>query len=160
MTVLLNALAWSLLGVQLAAVAWVDWRTHRIPNRLNATLLLSGLVVAGLTDAPGLAAAVVGAVLGGAVLLAIALAFRHLRGRDGLGLGDVKFLAGAGAWTGWQGVGPIVFLAALGALTIVGVRRWAGATLDRHQPIPFGPALCAALLVVRAVQQADVGLWR
>ncbi len=156
--VLLDTLAWGLLGVQLAAVAWVDWRTHRIPNRLNATLLLSGLGVAGLTDEPGLAASAVGAVLGGAVLLAVALAFRRLRGHDGLGLGDVKFLAGAGAWTGWQGVGPVVFLAAAGALAIVGMRRWAGAPLDRNQPIPFGPALCAALVVVRAVQQADLGL--
>lgn len=160
MTVPLDTLAWSLLGLQLMAISWADWHTHRIPNRLNATLLLSGLAVAGLTDVPGLLASVVGAVLGSTVLLAVALAFRRLRGRDGLGLGDVKFLAGAGAWTGWQGVGPVVFLAAVAALLVVGMRRWAGAALHRHQPIPFGPALCVALLVVRAVQEADLGLWR
>lgn len=144
----------------MVAIAWIDWRTHRIPNPLNATLLVSGLGVASLTEAPGLVASIVGAVLGSVVLLVVALAFRRLRGRDGLGLGDVKFLAGAGAWTGWQGVGPVVFLAAVAALSIVGIRRAGGATLDRDQPIPFGPALCVALLVVRAVQQADVGLWR
>lgn len=148
-----------MLVVQLTAIAWVDWRTGRIPNLLTAALLVSGLAVATLTGVPAPAASLVGALLGSGFLLAIAVAFRRLRGLDGLGLGDVKFLAGAGAWTGWQGVGPVIFLAALVALAVVGVRRWAGVTLDRHAPIPFGPALCFALLAVRAVQQA-VGLWR
>ena len=160
MTALLDALAWSVLGVQLVAIAWVDWHTCRIPNRLNAALLLSGLAVAGLTDRPGLAASVVGAVLGSAVLLSVALAFRQLRGQEGLGLGDVKFLAGAGAWTGWQGVGPVIFLAAVAVLVIVGARRWAGGTVERDHPIPFGPALCGALLVVHLAQQVDLPLWR
>lgn len=159
-TLFLDTLIWGVLGVQLMAAAWVDWHTHRIPNRLNAALLMTGLLVAGTTDVPGLTASIVGAGLGSAILLGVALAFRRLRGQDGLGLGDVKFLAGAGAWTGWQGVGPVIFLAAAGVLVIVGARRWAGAPIERHQPIPFGPALCVALLVVRVVQQADVGVWR
>lgn len=159
MSLLLEVTAWLVLAAQLVAIAWVDWRTRRIPNRLTASLLLSGLAVAGLTGVPTPAASLGGALLGGGFLLAIALGFRRLRGLDGLGLGDVKFLAGAGAWTGWQGVGPVVFLAAVAALAVVGAGRWAGVTLDRREPIPFGPALCLALVAVRAAQQA-LGLWR
>lgn len=158
MTGLVDLLAWLVLGAQLGAIAWVDWRTQRIPNALSASLLISGVAVAALTGMPMPADALVGAVLGSGVLLAIAIAFRRLRGIDGLGLGDVKFLAGAGAWTGWQGVGPVVFLAAVVTLAATAARRWAGVTLDRHAPIPFGPALCVALLAVRAAQQA-LGLW-
>ena len=154
-----DILAWLVLAGQLAGIAWVDWRTQRIPNPLTASLLVSGLAVAGLTGVPTLAASVVGALLGSGFLLAIATVFRRLRGLDGLGLGDVKFLAGAGAWTGWQGVGPVVCVAAIAALTGVGLRRWTGPALDRRTPIPFGPALCLALLTVRAAQQT-MGLWR
>lgn len=158
MRVSLDLLAWLVLVAQLVPVAWIDWRTSRIPNLLTASLLVSGLVVAAVTELPAPAASLAGALLGGGFLLTIAVAFHRLRGLDGLGLGDVKFLAGAGAWTGWQGVGPVVFLAALAALAVVGARRWAGLTIGRREPIPFGPALCFALLAVRAAQQG-LGVW-
>lgn len=140
-----------MLAGLLAAVAIVDARTYRIPNRLNLALLLCGLVAAVATSVPDPVDAVAGVALGGVFLAAVAAGFRRLRGIDGLGLGDVKFLAAAGAWVGWQGVGPLVFLAAMSALVWIGIRRAiAGGTLDRATPVPFGPHLCVALLAVRA----------
>ena len=90
-----------------------------------------------------------GVALGGVFLAGVAAGFRRWRGVDGLGLGDVKFLGAAGAWVGWQGIGLLVFLAALSALAWIGVRRALGSTLDRTTPVPFGPHLCVALLAVR-----------
>jgi leader peptidase (prepilin peptidase)/N-methyltransferase len=141
--------AWVGLVGLLAAIAWTDIRAHRIPNLMTAALLLGGLAAAELQDGPGVWAAIAGALLGGLLLLAIATAFRRLRGVEGLGLGDVKFMAGAGAWTGWQGIGPTVFVAATTALAWLALRRLSGAAHHRNTPLPFGPYLCIGLLTVR-----------
>ena len=145
-------LTWAVLLTQLVAIAWIDGRSRRIPNRLNAALLLTGLAAARVDGGPGLTGAVAGVALGGCFLLTVALVYRRLRGIDGLGFGDVKFLSAAGAWVGWQGVGPLVFIAASATLLWVFLRRQAGAVFDDRDLIPFGPFLCAALLVVRLSQ--------
>lgn len=146
----MSFVTWTVLVALLAAVAIVDARTYRIPNRLNLALLLCGLATAVVTPVLGPLDAIAGVALGGVFLAAVAAGFRRLRGIDGLGLGDVKFLGAAGAWVGWQGVGPLVFLAAVSALVWIGIRRARGSALDRTTPVPFGPHLCVALLAVRA----------
>ena len=145
-------LAWIVLLVLLGAIVVIDVRTHRIPNALTLALLVSGGVVAMVPGGPGFADALAGALLGGLSSLAVALGFRWWRGVDGLGMGDVKFLAGAGSWTGWQGVGPVVFVAATAALLAVGVLTVTGRAPGRREPFAFGPFLCFALIVVRGCQ--------
>ncbi len=149
--------AWTVLAVLLGAVTVVDARSFRIPNRLNLALLVCGLAAALATPVPGLVDAVAGVALGGLFLAAVAAGFRRWRGIDGLGLGDVKFLGAAGAWVGWQGIGPLVFLAALSGLAWIGLRRGLGGTVDRTAPVPFGPHLCVALLLVRAWETVGPG---
>ena len=56
----------------------------------------------------------IGAAAGFAVFWSIGAAYRRYRGRDGLGGGDAKLLAAAGAWVGWQGL-PLVVLIGAGA---------------------------------------------
>jgi type IV leader peptidase family protein len=57
----------------------------------------------------------------------IAIGYRVVRRRDGLGGGDAKLLAVAGAWVGWTELPDVVFLAALlgitGAVVSPGPRR-------------------------------------
>jgi leader peptidase (prepilin peptidase)/N-methyltransferase len=63
-----------------------------------------------------------------------------------MGQGDVKLIAGAGAFLGWQGaVGTILMATLLGGLfSIVGlVTR----ILRRNQFIPFGPFIAAGALI-------------
>ena len=67
------------------------------------------LIVLGLAAAWGLAPdelwdRVAGAMCGYLLLWAVAWVYRRLRGRDGLGLGDAKLLAAAGAWVGAGGL--------------------------------------------------------
>ncbi len=64
--------------------------------------------------------AVMWAVLRAAVvtvpLLALMIGYRRWRGRDGLGLGDIKLAAVAGAWLGLVTIFAVIEFAALSAL--------------------------------------------
>lgn len=87
--------------------------------------------------------ALAGAVVGGAVSYAVLWSFRRWRGKDGLGLGDVKFLGLAGLYLGVSGLGGYLVLAGvLGSLSGIGWRL-----AGRGPAFPFGPALCGSLLI-------------
>ncbi len=49
-------------------------------------------------------------------LLALMFGYRRWRGRDGLGLGDIKLAAVAGAWLGFATIFAVIEFAALSAL--------------------------------------------
>ena len=64
----------------------------------------------------------------------------RLTGEDGLGLGDAKLLAAAGAWLGWRDLPVLIVLAAVSALVF--------ALAMRTRKIPFGPWLAAVFWVL------------
>jgi len=133
------------LGWALVALAWIDWEHFRLPDALTLPLLLAGLGAAWLLDpysAPEHAAA---AALGYLALRGLALAYRALRGREGLGAGDAKLLAAAGAWVGLEALPVVVLVAALLGIGLALVARLRGQAVTRETAIPFGPGLCAAL---------------
>ena len=82
------------------AIALIDRRQFIIPDELNAAAFLLALADARIGRGALLedtASAVIrGAVLA-ATFLALRILYRRLRGRDGLGLGDVKLAGVAGA---------------------------------------------------------------
>ena len=59
----------------------------------------------------------------------VAYLYRKLRGRDGLGGGDAKLLAAAGAWVGASGLPQVVLIAALAGLVAAACLRLAGVRL-------------------------------
>lgn len=135
-------LGWWLLA--LAAIDLVDWT---LPDGLTLPLLLAGLLLAAGGDTLGLAVlaspleAALGAALGYGSLAALAYVYRRVRGREGLGLGDAKLLAAAGAWLG-PGPLPILLLAAalLGLVMAISYRT----PLRAEMALPFGPPLALA----------------
>jgi leader peptidase (prepilin peptidase)/N-methyltransferase len=88
------------------------------------------------------------AAIGFSVFWLIARCYRVLRGREGLGLGDAKFLAAAGAWVSWQGLPGVVFIGAASALVIALIKIAAGSTPAKDQRIPFGPYLCLSTWLI------------
>ena len=74
----------------------------------------------------------------------LAFAYRRLRGRDGLGGGDAKLIAAAGAWCGLAAL-PFVVLgsAVLGLLAALGLAVTRADMTSRTQ-IPFGPCIALA----------------
>ena len=129
----------------LLALAVIDARTQRLPDALTLPLIVAGIAVNGLIFSSWWIA-IAGAALGYGVLVALELAYKRLRGRDGLGRGDAKLLAAGGAWCGAWLLPMILLAGSLGALVYVGllalVRRRAP---DPAQPLPFGPWLALGI---------------
>jgi leader peptidase (prepilin peptidase)/N-methyltransferase len=95
-----------------------------------------------LSDWPGWAVSLVGAILGGLTgggsLWLVGEIWKRVRGVEAMGLGDVKMMFGVGALLGWQLTFLSIFLGALsGALIgIVVIARQKDKTLQAM--IPFG----------------------
>lgn len=134
------ALGWALL-----ALAWLDWEEFWLPDALTLPLLLAGLAAAWALEPWALADRALGAIAGYAAFRAIALGYRTLRGREGLGEGDAKLLAAGGAWLGWQALPQVTLLAALLGIGAALAARARGAALSGATRLPFGPMLAAAI---------------
>ncbi|MFC3228231.1 prepilin peptidase [Marinibaculum pumilum] len=133
------------LGWGLLALAWIDWRTMRLPNWLTLPLLGAGLAATWLLAPAALAAHLAGALAGYAALALVSHLYRAFRGREGLGLGDAKLLAAGGAWLGWQALPSTVLAAVAMTLVLVLAMRVAGRRLAADIALPFGPALALAI---------------
>jgi leader peptidase (prepilin peptidase)/N-methyltransferase len=68
-----------------------------------------------------------------------------IRKIQGLGLGDVKFVAAAAAWVGIAGIPVMLLAATLTALATAGVLQIAGRSMTRQTSLPFGPFLAIGL---------------
>jgi leader peptidase (prepilin peptidase)/N-methyltransferase len=138
-----------LLGWTLLALAWIDLVDMRLPDALTLPLLAVGLLVEAVTASGEIAAHVLGAIAGYAAFKGIAIAYRAVRDRDGLGGGDAKLLAAAGAWVGWAELPDVILLAALLGIAAAVVSRGRGHATSSVKALPFGPCLAIALWVVR-----------
>jgi leader peptidase (prepilin peptidase)/N-methyltransferase len=150
LAVLPGWLAWAscVLGWSLIALAVIDARHLLLPDALTLPLVPAGLAVAWWVDPAKLPDHALGAAAGFLALAAVGLAYRRLRGREGLGLGDAKLFAAAGAWLSWEGLPSVLLLAAAGALAWhLVAARLTGRRLTGRE-LPFGPYLAAALWLV------------
>ncbi len=135
-----------LLGWGLLALAWIDWEHFRLPDALNLPLIPAGLLAAWIEDPDALLDRALAAVLGYALFRGVAWSYRRLRGREGLGQGDAKLLAVAGAWLGIAGLPDVLLIAALSGIGLAFTR---GRQALAGAPIPFGPALALGIWLVR-----------
>lgn len=129
---------WLLLGLATADVLWL-----RLPDVLTGALFVWVLVWAWIGNAVDITSALAGAALGAGSFLMIRLTYQQVRGREGLGMGDVKLMAGLGAYAGPFDVPLLVLCAALCGLV------WGARSIPKNQPfttvaIPFGTMLCLA----------------
>jgi prepilin peptidase CpaA len=103
--------------------AVIDWRERRIPNWINGLLIAGGLVQSCFalhTVTPG--QSVLGLLVGAALPFALFVL-------GAAGAGDVKLMAGAGAWLGPQGALALyVIEKILGLLIVVTQAAWQGRT--------------------------------
>ncbi|MFD1950024.1 prepilin peptidase [Sphingomonas arantia] len=135
-------LAWTLLLLTV-----LDLDHYWLPDRLTLPLLAAGLLVGAAGIGPVLMDRIIGAAVGWGVLALVALVYVRVRGRVGLGGGDPKLFAAAGAWLGWRML-PVTLLIASAAglalvLAAVLVRRKVAATTR----VPFGPMIAFATII-------------
>lgn len=119
--------------------------TVEVPLVLGGLLLRMATL---LTLQRGLVADMMGGMLGGAGLLyLVGFFYRWLRGREGLGEADAAVMGLIGSFVGWQGILPVILLAAVAGL-LIGFPLLLARRKPLHTPLPFGPYLCAAGLLV------------
>lgn len=120
MTSIGHEAAW-LVAVVLFEAAIIDGMKLKVPNWLTFHFILGGLVFAGWTAGlPGLAWSLGGMTLGLVLLL-------PLYAIGGMGAGDVKLLAGVGAWMGPAlTLGAFVTSAVVGGVIAVAMVAWSG----------------------------------
>ena len=139
--------AGALLGWTLLALAEIDRRTTLLPDALTLPLIAGGLAVAAALPGEALADHLVGAAAGVLSLGAVAAGYAALRGREGLGLGDVKLFAAAGAWVGWQGLASVLLIAAATGLAVALLGALRRGRLAGTDALPFGPFLAFGLWI-------------
>lgn len=139
------AVVTALLGWQLLLIAVIDAEHFRLPDRLTLPLLVTGLAAALLVDHTALPDAVIGTVVGFAGLWLLALVYRRLRGREGLGDGDPILLAAGGAWVGWIGLPSVLLWASAAGLSFVAARWLVGGRVSGSDQLAFGPCLAAGI---------------
>jgi leader peptidase (prepilin peptidase)/N-methyltransferase len=124
----------------LIVVSFIDLDQQIIPDVISVPGIVLGLVVSALGQGPPLVDSVVGVLVGGGILYAVAVGYHALTGREGMGGGDIKLLAMIGAFVGWRGV--LVTLI-IGSFTgaIVGTSLIVARRTGSRIPIPFGPFL-------------------
>lgn len=127
-----------------------DLRHGIIPDACNVALALLGISVSAMSGRDLLVERLIDGVIVLALFVLVRIAYRRWRGRSGIGLGDVKFLAASAVLVGLDGVQILLLVACLSGLATVGLRRMAGGTVTPVTRIRFGPHLVLGLLVAMA----------
>lgn len=131
------------LACLMLAIAVNDARHFIIPDELSIAGFALALVNALIERPDAAVESVAFVMLRGAALamlfLAVRLGYRTLRQREGIGLGDVKLAAVAGAWLGWLTIPIAVEIAAVAALTWYMARQIVRErSIERTNRLPFG----------------------
>jgi leader peptidase (prepilin peptidase) / N-methyltransferase len=152
------------LALAMLAIAVVDGQRFLIPDPLSAAGLALGLANSALLGQGDVVVAMAGAVLRGAVLalafFGLRLLYARLRGRDGIGLGDVKLAAVAGIWLDWSVMPIAVEIAALSALSIYALRRYVlRHPLRSSSRLPFGLYFAPAIWIGWLLQNTLMRGW-
>jgi leader peptidase (prepilin peptidase)/N-methyltransferase len=149
----------ALLAVAMAAIAHHDAHEFIIPDQYSAVALALALATIFFADEPDVLWAIGTALARAAVLasafLGIRVLYRQLRGRQGLGLGDVKLAGVAGAWLDWTMLPVAVEIAALSALAAVFIAQLVTrGTLKATTRLPFGLFFAPAIWISWLLQTA------
>lgn len=133
------------------ALAWVDAKSTLLPDQLLTPLLVVGLIVNYFALFTPFASSFWGCV--GAYLLfaLVASLARLILRREALGWGDVKLLAALAAWSGWETLPLLLFMATTSALIFLFVRLLISG-ISLRQPMPFGPFLLGSGWLIMQAQ--------
>ena len=139
------------LALLMFATAVSDARSLLIPNRLSLAAFLLALAAAAcdasqefspafwLPAAQAIGFSLLRAAALGLAFLGMRALYSRLRGCEGIGLGDVKLAAVAGAWLDWLLMPVAVEVAALAGLAFYGLGLLAGRRpFSAAARLPFG----------------------
>jgi leader peptidase (prepilin peptidase)/N-methyltransferase len=145
--------AGAIFGWLLLLLAALDLQHYWVPDRITVTMATLGILVGALGTIPALSEPlvypflsdrIIGAVLGFLALAAIALAYRAIRKREGLGGGDPKMFGAIGAWVGWQGLPNVLLGATMIGLLFVLTKALRREKVNLSDRLPLGAMMALA----------------
>lgn len=144
---------WILVG-GLIVSTFIDFEHYIIPNEITYGGVLVGIALSllypPLHAVEGIGSSflqsLIGALAGGVTLLLIAMVGEKIFKKEAMGMGDVKFIAGIGAFLGWQAALFTIFASSvlggvIGLLLVLTSKKGWGSR------IPYGPYIALAALV-------------
>lgn len=142
----INAAGYFLFCAALLVIIFIDIEHQIIPDVISLPGIILGFAFSFVSDTVSWQSSLIGLLVGGGVLYAVAFFYLLLRKVDGMGGGDIKLLAMIGAWLGWQSLPFIIFTSSLtgsiGGFIAMFYQKKGGRTR-----IPFGPFLSGAALI-------------
>lgn len=132
-----QALVAALFACLMLVLALIDYDHMILPDRITLPGTAVGIATQFAAPLVGWLPAVIGALLGAGILLAVWGLWLVVRREEGMGLGDVKMLALVGAFLGWQGVLVTLFFGALSG-SVVGLALMRRGSADMRSKLPFG----------------------
>jgi leader peptidase (prepilin peptidase)/N-methyltransferase len=138
------------LAVVVIIIAVIDLRHYIIPDGLNAAGFFLAIVHAAALDPEVMLSAAAMAAVRGMVVASLFFAVRQvyhlLRGRTGLGLGDVKLAVVVGAWLDWSTIPIAIEIATFTALSMLLLRQYIfRRPIAATSRVPFGFFLAPAI---------------
>jgi leader peptidase (prepilin peptidase)/N-methyltransferase len=130
----------------LIVITFIDIDHRIIPDVISLPGILLGFGASFILPWVSWLDSLLGILLGGGSLFAVAYIYAFLTGKEGMGGGDIKLLAMIGAFLGYKAILPVIFLSSLMG-TAVGVPLMFLKKADGGLAIPFGPFLAFASLV-------------
>jgi len=135
-----------LLVSTLVVISFIDLDLQIIPDVISLPGIPIGFLCSFAIPWVTWQESLLGILLGGGSLFAIAITYELITKKEGMGFGDVKLLAMLGAFLGWTAVFPIIFIGSILG-TLVGVPLMYLNKADGRFAIPFGPFLSVGALI-------------
>ena len=128
------------------ALALIDLEHQILPDVMTYPAIVFGLVFSWFGGLTFFIDSVAGALVGAALPTSVILLYRWLRGVDGMGWGDVKYLAAIGAVVGLQGCLLVLVVAAILGAVVGGLLIVSGRGSGKTA-LPFGTFLALAVIL-------------
>ena len=145
------------LAMALAWSAMIDSDRYRLPDLLTLPMIAGALLYWAIVDPSQAPHHLIGAAAGYLSLVLVAELYRLLRKRDGLGRGDAKLMAAAGAWLGWKVLPFVVLGGSMGALLFIAALAMVQGRAALSRPIPFGPFIAGAFWILWVARPWPLG---
>jgi leader peptidase (prepilin peptidase)/N-methyltransferase len=139
----------------LIACTFIDLDHWILPDKITLPGIVIGLAGAAVLPSVSFQNAVLGFLFGGGLLYLVAWGYHFATKKDGLGGGDIKFLAMVGSFLGLQGALMTIVLASMVG-SVIGIFLILVKGRKGSSAIPFGPFLSAGAAVAFFFGQA---LW-
>lgn len=139
----------------LIVISFIDLEVRIVPDVISLPGIVVGLLLSVIGRylihdpwelVPSPLSALLGVLIGGGFLLALAWAYEAFTGVEGMGGGDIKLLAMIGAFLGWPSIPVTLFLASLGG-SVIGITAMLIKGVGRKYALPFAPFLCLGALL-------------